>query len=67
MNEPLATFDTVREIALALPAAGLRIYEAQAETTSTFGRVSCAVRQHRLTVDGPVQNGCPETEPETGG
>jgi uncharacterized OsmC-like protein len=48
------------------PAAGLRVYEAHAETTSTFGRVSCAVRQHRLTVDGPVQNGCPGEAPTPG-
>lgn len=48
------------------PTAGPRIYEAQAETTATFGRVSCVVRQHRLTVDGPVQNGCPGEAPTPG-
>jgi uncharacterized OsmC-like protein len=48
------------------PPAGLRIYEAQAETTTTIGRVSCTVRQHRLTVDGPVQNGCPGEAPTPG-
>ncbi len=48
------------------PAVGMRVYEAHAETTSTFGRVSCAVRQHRLTVDGPVQNGCPGEAPTPG-
>lgn len=49
-----------------IPAAGLRVYEAHAETTSTFGRVSCTVRQHRLTVDGPVQSGCPGEAPTPG-
>jgi len=48
------------------PPAGVRTYEAQAETTSVFGRVSCAVRQHRLLVDGPVQNGCPGEAPTPG-
>jgi uncharacterized OsmC-like protein len=48
------------------PAASVRVYEAHAETTSTFGRVSCAVRQHHLTVDGPVQNGCPGEAPTPG-
>jgi len=51
---------------LSVATAGPRIYEARAETTSTFGRVSCAVRQHRLTVDGPVQNGCPGEAPTPG-
>ena len=36
------------------------------ETTSTFGRVQVAVRQHRLTIDGPVQNGCPGEAPTPG-
>lgn len=31
-----------------------------------FGRVECTVRQHRLTVDGPVQNGCPGEAPTPG-
>ena len=44
----------------------MRTYEAHAETTSVFGRVSCAVRQHRLVVDGPVQNGCPGEAPTPG-
>jgi hypothetical protein len=48
------------------PAAGVRVYEAHAETTSTFGRVSYAVRQYRLTVDGPVQSGCPGEAPTPG-
>lgn len=48
------------------PAPAVRTYEVHAETTSTFGRVSCAVREHRLTVDGPVQNGCPGEAPTPG-
>lgn len=43
-----------------------RTYEVRAETTETFGRVRCTVRQHRLTVDGPVQNGCPGEAPTPG-
>ena len=45
---------------------GVRAYEAHAETTSVFGRVSCAVREHRLVVDGPAQNGCPGEAPTPG-
>ncbi|HEX9939495.1 MAG TPA: OsmC family protein [Longimicrobium sp.] len=49
------------------PAAPtVRTYEVRAETTDTFGRVRCHVRQHRLTVDGPVQNGCPGEAPTPG-
>jgi uncharacterized OsmC-like protein len=49
------------------PAAStVRTYEVFAETTSTFGRVQVAVRQHRLTIDGPVQNGCPGEAPTPG-
>ena len=48
------------------PATSVRTYEAHAETTSTFGRVSCAVRHNRLVVDGPVQNGCPGEAPTPG-
>ncbi|HEU4561925.1 MAG TPA: OsmC family protein [Longimicrobium sp.] len=44
----------------------VRTYEVRAETTDTFGRVECAVRQHRLTIDGPVQNGCPGEAPTPG-
>lgn len=51
----------------ATPApAAVRTYEVRAETTDTFGRVHCHVRQHRLTVDGPVQNGCPGEAPTPG-
>jgi uncharacterized OsmC-like protein len=39
-----------------------REYEAQAQSTDTFGRVLCAVRTHHFIVDGPVQNGCPGEE-----
>lgn len=48
------------------PAAGVRTYEVHAETTAVFGRVDCAVRQHRFVVDGPVQNGCPGEAPTPG-
>ena len=48
------------------PTAAVRVYEVQAETTSVFGRVSCAVRQHNLVVDGPIQNGCPGEAPTPG-
>ncbi|HKI05804.1 MAG TPA: hypothetical protein VKK31_27740 [Thermoanaerobaculia bacterium] len=39
--------------------ATVRTYKARAETTRTFGRILCAVRQHHFVVDGPVQNDCP--------
>lgn len=41
----------------------LRSYEVHAATTDTFGRVRVGVREHTLTVDGPVQNGCPGEQP----
>ncbi len=44
----------------------VRTYEVHAETTATFGRVSCSIRQHTLTVDGPAQNGCPGEAPTPG-
>ena len=47
-------------------STAVRVYEAHAETTSTFGRVSCTFRQHHLTVDGPIQNGCPGEAPTPG-
>ena len=43
-----------------------RVYEAHAETTATFGRVAASVRHHGITVDGPVQNGCPGEAPTPG-
>lgn len=46
--------------------ATVRTYEARAETTRTFGRILCAVRQHHFVVDGPVQNGCPGEAPTPG-
>jgi len=49
----------------AIPST-VRTYEVGAETTATFGRVQASVRQHRLTVDGPVQNGCPGEAPTPG-
>lgn len=52
---------------VASPAASTaRTYEVRAETTATFGRVEVAVRQHTLTIDGPVQNGCPGEAPTPG-
>src|SRR5687768_5857383 len=49
------------------PAPGsVRTYEVRAETTSVFGRVQASIRQHRLAVDGPVQNGCPGEAPTPG-
>ena len=50
----------------AAPAPPVRTYEVRAESTATFGRVECAVRQHRFAVDGPVQNGCPGEAPTPG-
>ena len=43
-----------------------RVYEAHAETTAIFGRVAASVRHHAITVDGPVQNGCPGEAPTPG-
>ena len=37
----------------------VRLYELQARSTETFGRVLCRARTHHFVVDGPVQNGCP--------
>ena len=36
-----------------------RVYETQAKSTDTFGRVLVSARDQHLIVDGPVQNGCP--------
>lgn len=38
----------------------------RAESTAVFGRVACAVREHRFLADGPVQNGCPGDAPTPG-
>lgn len=46
--------------------SAIRRYEAHAASTSTFGRVRATVRQHQLTVDGPVRNGCPGEAPTPG-
>lgn len=43
-----------------------RTYEAQAVSTTTFGRVAASVRTHRFTVDGPVRNGAPGEAPTPG-
>ncbi len=51
------------------PAAALhapRVYVAHATSTDTFGRVAASVRDHRLTVDGPVRNGAPGEAPTPG-
>ncbi|HEY3053142.1 MAG TPA: OsmC family protein [Thermoanaerobaculia bacterium] len=37
----------------------IRQYAAEAESTTTFGRVLCRARNHHFVIDGPVQNGCP--------
>lgn len=36
-----------------------RVYEAQARSSDTFGRVLASARNHHYVVDGPVHNGCP--------
>lgn len=48
---------------MTAPAAPVRRYEVRAQTTPTFGRVLAHIRHHALTVDGPVQNGCPGEAP----
>lgn len=40
----------------------MRIYEAAAASTGTFGRVRATAREHALIVDGPPWNGCPGEE-----
>ena len=42
--------------------AQVRQYNASAQSTDTFGRVLCSVRDHHFVVDGPVQNGAPGEE-----
>jgi len=42
--------------------ADVRQYDAGAQSTTTFGRVLCSVRNHHFIVDGPVQNDCPGEE-----
>lgn len=48
---------------MTTPAATIRMYDARAQTTRTFGRVLSSIRDHHLVVDGPVQNGCPGEAP----
>lgn len=43
-------------------AQEVRVYEAHARSSGTFGRVIGSIRNHHLVVDGPVQNGCPGEE-----
>ena len=40
----------------------VRQYQAAANSTDTFGRVLCKVRNHHFVIDGPEQNGCPGEE-----
>jgi organic hydroperoxide reductase OsmC/OhrA len=42
-----------------MDASQARHYNAHAQSTDTFGRVLCSVRDHHFIVDGPVQNGAP--------
>lgn len=65
--EPLPSAFTHNTAGKSAPAPAVRTYQVQAETTSVFGRVNCSIRQqHQLTVDGPVQNGCPGEAPTPG-
>jgi uncharacterized OsmC-like protein len=43
-----------------------RVYEARAASTDIFGRVAATVRNHQLTVDGPIRNGAPGEAPTPG-
>jgi len=51
---------------MASDPSTIRHYEAHAASTATFGRVRATVRQHQLTLDGPVRNGCPGEAPTPG-
>jgi uncharacterized OsmC-like protein len=42
--------------------AAVRRYGVRAQSTNTFGRVLCSVRDHHFVADGPVHNGCPGEE-----
>ena len=42
-----------------MASGDVRRYEACAQSTTTFGRVLCSMRDQHMVVDGPVQNGCP--------
>ena len=44
---------------MTAPAATIRNYRVDAQSTDVFGRVLCSAREHHFIVDGPVQNGCP--------
>jgi uncharacterized OsmC-like protein len=39
--------------------APVRLYQTNARSTDTFGRVLVSARDQHLIADGPVQNGCP--------
>ncbi len=47
---------------MTAPAATVRNYRVDAQSTDVFGRVLCSAREHHFIVDGPVQNGCPGEE-----
>ena len=47
---------------MTAPAAMVRQYRVDAQSTDVFGRVLCSARDHHFIVDGPVQNGCPGEE-----
>jgi uncharacterized OsmC-like protein len=47
---------------MTAPAATIRNYRVDAQSTDVFGRVLCSARDHHFIVDGPVQNGCPGEE-----
>jgi uncharacterized OsmC-like protein len=47
---------------MTAPAATVRNYRVEAQSTDVFGRVLCSARDHHFIVDGPVQNGCPGEE-----
>jgi uncharacterized OsmC-like protein len=51
---------------MSMPVPPLRTYQVSATTTSTFGRVRAAVRDHELTIDGPKHNGAPGDRPTPG-
>lgn len=48
------------------PPSSIRTYRATTETTQTFGRVLCTVRDQHFIVDGPEANGCPGEAPTPG-
>ena len=51
---------------MTAPPNPVRTYAARTETTQTFGRVLCTIRDQHMVIDGPVQNGCPGEAPTPG-